>query len=69
VGTLDAFGAFDRAETAALGALVDYVDLTQKGRAPRLDPPRRQRRAQPPREFSHRSSDSGSDLRVPRRAP
>jgi len=40
VGTLDAFGAFDRAEVAALGALADYVDLTQKGKAPRLDPPR-----------------------------
>jgi DNA mismatch repair protein MutS len=41
VGTLDAFGSFQRAELAALGALVDYVDLTQKGRLPRLKPPRR----------------------------
>jgi DNA mismatch repair protein MutS len=41
VGTLDAFGTFERAEVAALGALVDYVALTQKGRVPRLDPPRR----------------------------
>ena len=41
VGTLDGFGAFTRAETAALGALVDYLDLTQKGRMPRLAPPRR----------------------------
>jgi len=41
VGTLDAFGTFERAEVAALGALVDYVDLTQKGRAPRLDAPKR----------------------------
>ncbi|WP_404325845.1 DNA mismatch repair protein MutS [Aerophototrophica crusticola] len=41
VGTLDAFGTFTRAEVAAAGALVDYVELTQKGRLPRLDPPRR----------------------------
>ncbi|MFV3074586.1 DNA mismatch repair protein MutS [Niveispirillum fermenti] len=42
VGTLDAFGAFSRAEVAAAGALVDYVELTQKGRLPRFDIPRRQ---------------------------
>src|SRR5690606_6065543 len=30
VGTLDAFGGFDRAEVAAAGALVDYIQLTQK---------------------------------------
>ena len=41
VGTLDAFGAFGRPELAAGGALVDYVELTQKGRLPRLAPPRR----------------------------
>ncbi len=41
VGTLDAFGVFDRPELAALGALVDYVELTQKGKLPRLKPPRR----------------------------
>jgi DNA mismatch repair protein MutS len=40
VGTLDAFGSFSRAEVAAAGALVDYIALTQKGRMPRLDPPR-----------------------------
>src|SRR4051812_3094131 len=40
VGTLDAFGNFSRAEIAAAGALVDYVELTQKGRVPRLNPPR-----------------------------
>ena len=40
VKTLDAFGAFSRAELAAAGALVDYVELTQKGRLPRLSPPR-----------------------------
>ncbi|MCW2245172.1 DNA mismatch repair protein MutS [Azospirillum fermentarium] len=41
VGTLDAFGAFTRAEVAAAGALVGYVELTQKGRVPRLGTPRR----------------------------
>lgn len=41
VGTLDSFGVFNRAETAAAGALVDYVELTQKGRLPRIAPPRR----------------------------
>jgi len=42
VQALDAFGEFSRAELAAAGALVDYVELTQKGRLPRLAPPRRQ---------------------------
>jgi DNA mismatch repair protein MutS len=41
VQALDAFGEFTRAELAAAGALVDYVELTQKGRLPRLAPPRR----------------------------
>ena len=42
VASLDAFGAFGRAEWAACGALLDYVSLTQKGRVPRLLPPRQQ---------------------------
>jgi DNA mismatch repair protein MutS len=41
VRALDGFGAFGRAELAAAGALVDYVELTQKGRLPRLGAPRR----------------------------
>ncbi len=41
VGTLDAFGMFSRAEVAAAGVLVDYVELTQKGKLPRLLPPSR----------------------------
>jgi DNA mismatch repair protein MutS len=40
VGALDGFGGFGRAELAAAGALVDYVGLTQQGRAPHLRPPR-----------------------------
>jgi DNA mismatch repair protein MutS len=39
VKSLDGFGAFGRAECAAGGALVDYVELTQKG-LPRVAPPR-----------------------------
>ncbi len=41
VATLDSFGGFSRAELAAAGALVDYLELTQKGRLPRLLPTRR----------------------------
>ncbi|MDD9876043.1 MAG: DNA mismatch repair protein MutS, partial [Magnetovibrio sp.] len=41
VAALDAFGEFGRAEVAAAGALVDYVELTQKGRLPRIAPPKR----------------------------
>ena len=41
VRSLDGFGAFSRAEIAACGAALDYVALTQQGRLPRLDPPRR----------------------------
>lgn len=39
VTALDAFGDFARAEIAAAGALVDYVELTQKGKLPRLERP------------------------------
>ncbi|MEP3345151.1 MAG: DNA mismatch repair protein MutS [Litoreibacter sp.] len=42
VGSLDAFGNFTRAEIAALGALVDYLDITQKGKLPLLRPPVRE---------------------------
>ncbi len=41
VTSLDGFGAFSAAEVAAAGALVDYVELTQKGRLPGLGAPRR----------------------------
>jgi DNA mismatch repair protein MutS len=42
VAALDSFGAFGRPELAALGALADYIELTQKGRLPLLRPPRRE---------------------------
>lgn len=41
VADLGAFGGFTRAELAAIGALLTYVDLTQLGRQPSLRPPRR----------------------------
>jgi len=41
VAALDGFGAFGRAELGAAGGLVDYLELTQKGRLPRLAAPRR----------------------------
>ena len=42
VGTLDAFGSFSRADTAAMGAIVVYLDITQKGKLPLLRPPVRE---------------------------
>ncbi|MBM3506535.1 MAG: DNA mismatch repair protein MutS [Alphaproteobacteria bacterium] len=41
VATLDAFGSLERAELAAAGALVEYVERTQRGQVPRLAPPSR----------------------------
>ena len=41
VKALDAFGGFTRSEIAACGTLLDYAEQTQKGRLPRLSPPRR----------------------------
>lgn len=35
---LDAFGNFSRPEIAAAGAILDYVELTQQGKMPRLSP-------------------------------
>ncbi|MCC6001825.1 MAG: DNA mismatch repair protein MutS [Pararhodobacter sp.] len=42
VDTLDGFGAFERAELSALGALEAYLDLTQRGQMPLLRPPVRE---------------------------
>ena len=41
VRALDAFGDYGRAELSACGGVVAYVELTQKGKLPRLQPPRR----------------------------
>jgi DNA mismatch repair protein MutS len=40
VGELGGFGSFSRAELAAVGALLKYVDLTQIGAKPIVRPPR-----------------------------
>ena len=42
VDTLDAFGSFERAEVAAMGAIAEYLLLTQKGKHPRLVAPKRE---------------------------
>jgi DNA mismatch repair protein MutS len=42
VGSLEAFGSFGRAEIAAMGGLVDYLDLTQRGKLPLLRSPLRE---------------------------
>ena len=41
--TLDAFGQFETAERSAIGALIDYIELTQRGRLPILQRPVRER--------------------------
>ncbi len=41
VASLDAFGAFSKAELSACALLLDYLELTQAGEKPRLDPPER----------------------------
>ncbi|WP_246849445.1 DNA mismatch repair protein MutS [Rubellimicrobium arenae] len=42
VATLDGWGSFEKTEIAAMAALVDYLDLTQKGARPHLSPPQRE---------------------------
>ncbi|WP_189410889.1 DNA mismatch repair protein MutS [Neogemmobacter tilapiae] len=42
VETLEGFGGFERAEVAALGGLIDYLSLTQRGKLPLLRPPVRE---------------------------
>ena len=41
VSTLESFGSFSRAEIAAAGSLLDYVERTQKGHMPYLQAPRK----------------------------
>ncbi|MBY5987162.1 DNA mismatch repair protein MutS [Roseovarius atlanticus] len=45
VSTLDAFGQFDRAEVAAMGAIFEYLEITQKGKLPLLQKPVRENEA------------------------
>lgn len=42
VATLESFGAFGRAELSAMGAIADYLALTQRGKLPLLRPPARE---------------------------
>ena len=42
VFALDGFGSFGRAEISSLGAIVAYLELTQKGKLPGLRPPVRE---------------------------
>jgi DNA mismatch repair protein MutS len=42
VSELAGFGAFSRAEVAAAGALIGYLELTQKGKLPALSPLKRE---------------------------
>jgi DNA mismatch repair protein MutS len=46
VASLDAFGSFSRVELASLGSLLDYILLTQVGKAPALRTPRRENPAE-----------------------
>ena len=39
VSALDGFGSFSRAEVSAMGALIDYLEITQKGKLPLLQKP------------------------------
>ncbi|MEQ3678281.1 DNA mismatch repair protein MutS [Pseudophaeobacter sp.] len=39
VSALDGFGSFNRAEISAMGALIDYLEITQKGKLPLLQQP------------------------------
>ena len=50
VASLEGFGSFSRAELAAAGAVVSYLDETQKGSLPRLAPPKQ--------------SDSGASMAI-----
>ncbi|MEO0774861.1 MAG: DNA mismatch repair protein MutS, partial [Pseudomonadota bacterium] len=45
VDTMEAFGSFERPELSAMGALIDYLDITQKGKMPLLRPPVREAEA------------------------
>ncbi|MEP3919147.1 DNA mismatch repair protein MutS [Ascidiaceihabitans sp.] len=42
VSALDAYGNFDRAEMAAMGAVIEYLNITQKGKLPLLQTPRQE---------------------------
>ncbi|WP_299964732.1 DNA mismatch repair protein MutS [uncultured Roseobacter sp.] len=45
VETLDAYGTFSRAEISAMGAILQYLEITQKGKLPLLRPPQKEAEA------------------------
>ncbi|WP_223421839.1 DNA mismatch repair protein MutS [Tateyamaria pelophila] len=45
VSALDGYGTFTRAEIGAMGAVIDYLDMTQKGKLPLLRPPQQEAQA------------------------
>ncbi|HAW34504.1 MAG TPA: DNA mismatch repair protein MutS, partial [Erythrobacter sp.] len=45
IGSLDAFGSFERADISAMGAIIDYLEITQKGKLPLLRPPQKEAEA------------------------
>jgi DNA mismatch repair protein MutS len=45
IGSLDAFGSFGRADISAMGAIIDYLEITQKGKLPLLRPPQKEAEA------------------------
>jgi len=45
IGSLDAFGNFSRAEISAMGAIIDYLEITQKGKLPLLRAPQKEAEA------------------------
>ena len=42
VSSLDGFGTLNRAELSAIGAIIDYLEITQKGNLPLIRPPIRE---------------------------
>ena len=42
IATLEAFGNFTRAEVSAMGAVIEYLDITQKGKLPLLRHPQKE---------------------------
>ncbi|MEP2029740.1 MAG: DNA mismatch repair protein MutS [Paracoccaceae bacterium] len=42
VASLDAFGTFSRAEISAMGAIIEYLEITQKGKLPLIAKPHRE---------------------------
>lgn len=45
IATLEAFGSFTRAEVSAMGAVIEYLTITQRGKLPLLRPPQKEAEA------------------------